>query len=70
MRRRFGNAIVIAMVLGIIAGYLCHTLLDPADAYRPRRWVPIWQQACERDLRNGCQTLSLIETSYCFLPGQ
>ena len=31
MRRRFGNAIVIAMVLGIIAGYLCHTLLDPAD---------------------------------------
>ena len=40
-------------------------MLDPADAYKPRRWVPVWQQACERDLRNGCQTLSLIETSYC-----
>lgn len=32
MRRRFGNAIVVAMVLGIIAGYLCHSLLDPAAA--------------------------------------
>jgi Na+/H+-dicarboxylate symporter len=32
MRRRFGNAIVIAMVAGIVAGHLCHEFLAPADA--------------------------------------
>jgi len=38
---------------------------DPASAYRPRRWVPFWQQACVEGQRNGCQLLSQIETLYC-----
>ena len=41
MRRRFGNAIVIAMVLGIIAGHLCHELLDPADAKQAAAYLSI-----------------------------
>ena len=32
MLKRFSNPIIIAMVAGIVAGYLCHEFLDPADA--------------------------------------
>jgi hypothetical protein len=39
---------------------------DPLAAYRPRRWVPLWEQACAEDRRNGCSMLSLIETRYCY----
>jgi Sel1 repeat len=38
---------------------------DPMAAYRPRRWVPFWQQACVEDRRNGCQVLSQLEKGYC-----
>ncbi len=38
---RFGNPIVVAMVLGIIAGYLCHTQLDPADAQQVAGYLSI-----------------------------
>jgi TPR repeat protein len=38
---------------------------DPVDAYRPRRWVPVWQQACVEGRRDGCRTLSIIEERYC-----
>ena len=38
---------------------------DPMSAYRPRRWVPFWQQACVEDRRNGCLVLSQIEKQYC-----
>lgn len=38
---------------------------DPTMAYRPRRWVPFWEQACQEDRRNGCLILSRIETQYC-----
>ena len=41
MRRRFGNAIVIAMVLGIIAGHLCHEMLDPATAKQVATYLSI-----------------------------
>ena len=38
---------------------------DPTSSYRPRRWVPFWQQACVEDRRNGCLVLSQIEKQYC-----
>lgn len=38
---------------------------DPLSAYRPRRWVPVWQQACLEDRRNACAVLSRIELRYC-----
>jgi len=38
---------------------------DPVDAYRPRRWVPVWQEACVQGRRDGCRTLSIIEKRYC-----
>lgn len=38
---------------------------DPLEAYRPRRWVPLWEQACQEDRRNACSVLSRIELRYC-----
>lgn len=38
---------------------------DPAAAYRPRRWVPFWEQACADQRHNGCLVLSQLETRYC-----
>lgn len=38
---------------------------DPLAAYRPRRWLPLWQQACLDDRRNACLILSRIESRYC-----
>jgi TPR repeat protein len=38
---------------------------DPMAAYKPRRWVPFWQQACIEDRHNGCLVLSQIEKQYC-----
>ncbi|MEO8309829.1 MAG: RnfABCDGE type electron transport complex subunit D [Caldimonas sp.] len=38
---------------------------DPMDAYRPRRWVPFWQQACVENRHNGCLVLSQLEKQYC-----
>ena len=40
-------------------------LSDPTASYRPRRWVPFWEQACTEDRRNGCLVLSKIEAQYC-----
>jgi len=38
---------------------------DPMAAYKPRRWLPFWQQACVEDRHNGCLVLSQIEKQYC-----
>jgi hypothetical protein len=38
---------------------------DPTAAYRPRRWLPFWEQACAEDRRNGCLVLSRLEAQYC-----
>lgn len=54
------NLVYIAIwALGFVA------MMDPADAYRPRRWVPFWQQACTEGRRNGCDVLSKLEARYC-----
>ncbi len=38
---------------------------DPTDSFKPRRWLPFWQQACLDDRRNGCLVLSKLEARYC-----
>ena len=38
---------------------------DPTASYRPRRWLPFWEQACNENLRNGCEVLSKLEAQYC-----
>jgi len=38
---------------------------DPTASYRPRRWVPFWEQACVEDRHNGCLVLSKLEAQYC-----
>jgi hypothetical protein len=38
---------------------------DPTASYRPRRWLPFWEQACVEDRRNACQVLSKLEAQYC-----
>jgi TPR repeat protein len=38
---------------------------DPTESYRPRRWLPFWEQACVEDRRNGCVVLSKLEAQYC-----
>ena len=38
---------------------------DPTESYRPRRWVPFWEQACVEDRHNGCMVLSKLEAQYC-----
>jgi len=38
---------------------------DPMEYYRPRRWLPFWEQACVEDRRNACQVLSKLEAQYC-----
>ena len=38
---------------------------DPTAAYRPRRWLPFWEQACTENLRNACTVLSKLEAQYC-----
>ena len=38
---------------------------DPTESYRPRRWLPFWEQACVEDRRNACQVLSKLEAQYC-----
>ena len=38
---------------------------DPMAAYRPRRWVPFWQEACIENRHNGCLVLSQLEKQYC-----
>ncbi|MFO1270589.1 MAG: hypothetical protein U1F50_02725 [Rubrivivax sp.] len=46
-------------------GLVFLAMSDPLAAYRPRRWVPLWQQYCMEDRRNGCLILSRIEARYC-----
>lgn len=38
---------------------------DPLAAYRPRRWLPFWEQACVENRRNACVVLSKLEAQYC-----
>lgn len=38
---------------------------DPTASYRPRRWLPFWEQACVDDKRNACLVLSKLEAQYC-----
>jgi TPR repeat protein len=38
---------------------------DPTASYRPRRWLPFWEQACVEDRRNACLVLSKLEAQYC-----
>jgi hypothetical protein len=38
---------------------------DPTEAYKPRRWLPFWQQACAEERRNACLVLSKLEAQYC-----
>ncbi|HQR12102.1 MAG TPA: hypothetical protein PLW68_12320 [Casimicrobiaceae bacterium] len=38
---------------------------DPMASYRPRRWLPFWEQACVEDRRNACTVLSKLEAQYC-----
>ena len=38
---------------------------DPTAAYRPRRWLPFWEQACVENRRNACVVLSKLEAQYC-----
>ena len=41
MLKRFSNPIVVAMILGIVAGHLCHEFLDPADAKQVAGYMSI-----------------------------
>lgn len=38
---------------------------DPTASYRPRRWLPFWEQACAEDRHNGCLVLSKLQAQYC-----
>jgi len=38
---------------------------DPTASYRPRRWLPFWEQACVEDRHNACMVLSKLEAQYC-----
>lgn len=38
---------------------------DPTDSYRPRRWLPFWEQACVESRHNACVVLSKLEALYC-----
>ncbi len=38
---------------------------DPTASYRPRRWLPFWEQACAENRHNGCQVLSKLQAQYC-----
>ena len=38
---------------------------DPTDSYRPRRWLPLWEQACAENRRNACVVLSKLQAQYC-----
>ena len=38
---------------------------DPTASYRPRRWLPFWEQACVEERRNACLVLSKLQAQYC-----
>jgi len=38
---------------------------DPTASYRPRRWLPFWEQACVDDRYKGCLVLSKLQAQYC-----
>jgi hypothetical protein len=39
--------------------------VDGVGDHHPGHRVPFWQQACEQNATNGCETLSIVLSTYC-----